>query len=303
MSEAARRVGAMANKVFVVHGRNEAARDAMFSFLRSIGLQPIEWDQAVAATGHGSPYIGQVLDVAFEQGQAVVVLLTPDDVAYLRGEYASGEADPDTSPAGQARPNVLFEAGMAIGRHPDRTILVELGTLRPFSDVAGRHSIRLSNAPEVRKSLAERLRTAGCDVDTSGSSWFKEGDFTPPPPPGGSLPMGKRLAGSERRGPHVDGRWRASGGSRMDDVRLTNNGAVALYDVEIHVPDELGGHVQLHDSGPVAKLPVGKTFTAKAWTTAKTMGPSGPAQFELPVTARLEDGTPFHQDVYFDTAG
>ncbi|WP_290471296.1 hypothetical protein [Leifsonia sp. 71-9] len=45
----------MANveKVFVVHGRNAAARDSMFTFLRSLGLKPIEWDQAIALTGKG----------------------------------------------------------------------------------------------------------------------------------------------------------------------------------------------------------------------------------------------------------
>ncbi|MCZ7537472.1 MAG: nucleotide-binding protein [Acidimicrobiia bacterium] len=31
----------------------------MFDFLRAIGLQPIEWTQAVALTGKGSPYIGE----------------------------------------------------------------------------------------------------------------------------------------------------------------------------------------------------------------------------------------------------
>ena len=50
--------------------------------------------------------------------QAVVVLLTPDDVAYLRHEYASGDGDPETSPTPQATPNVFFEAGMAVGHHP-----------------------------------------------------------------------------------------------------------------------------------------------------------------------------------------
>ena len=77
--------------VFVVHGRNEPARLAMFSFLRSIGLQPIEWSQAVAATGEASPYIGTVLDSAFDAAQAVVVLMTPDEIAYLRDEYSSNE--------------------------------------------------------------------------------------------------------------------------------------------------------------------------------------------------------------------
>jgi len=37
--------------VFVIHGRNEAARKSMFEFLRAIGLKPLEWSQALAATG------------------------------------------------------------------------------------------------------------------------------------------------------------------------------------------------------------------------------------------------------------
>lgn len=67
--------------VFVVHGRNDALRKAMFEFLRSINLSPIEWTRAVELTGEGSPYIGQVLDAAFDHAIAVVVLMTPDEVA------------------------------------------------------------------------------------------------------------------------------------------------------------------------------------------------------------------------------
>jgi hypothetical protein len=67
----------------------------MFAFLRAIGLDPIEWSVAVQMTGEGSPYIGQVLDVAFDAAQAIVVLLTPDDIAYLRTEHANGEDDPE----------------------------------------------------------------------------------------------------------------------------------------------------------------------------------------------------------------
>ena len=143
-----------ARKVFVVHGRNAAARSAMFAFLRAIGLEPIEWSAAVKMTGEGSPYIGRVLDTAFDAAQAIVVLLTPDDVAYLRTEYASGEDDPETEPLAQARPNVLFEAGMAMGRDAKRTVLVELGKLRPFSDVAGRHALGARTWPSGWKALA-----------------------------------------------------------------------------------------------------------------------------------------------------
>jgi predicted nucleotide-binding protein len=51
------------------------------------------------------------------------VLLTPDEIAYLQPRYGNGDHDPETLPAPQARPNVLFEAGMALGRDASRTVL------------------------------------------------------------------------------------------------------------------------------------------------------------------------------------
>ena len=165
--------------VFVVHGRNAAARDALFEFLRSIDLRPLEWSEAVQITGKTSPYIGDVLDAAFSRAHAVVVLLTPDDEAHLRREYWTPSDPPhETEPTGQARPNVLFEAGMAMGRNQDRTILVELGVLRPFSDVAGRHAIRLDNSSQRRQELAQRLKSAGCPVNLDGTDWHSAGEFS-----------------------------------------------------------------------------------------------------------------------------
>lgn len=102
--------------VFVVHGRNAAARDEVFKFLRALGLVPLEWSEAIKRTGEGSPYIGKVLDTAFETAQAVLVLMTPDEIACLGKAYAEGDQDRECEPSPQPRPNVLFEAGMAIGR-------------------------------------------------------------------------------------------------------------------------------------------------------------------------------------------
>ena len=165
-------------RVFVVHGRNEELRDSMFSFLRSIGLEPIEWTQAVKWTGKGSPPITEILDVAFERAQATVVLMTPDDEARLRSRFHSENAtqyEKDLVP--QARANVIFEAGMAFGRDSDRTVLVEIGELRPFSDIAGLHTIRIDNSTEKRQALAMRLQTAGCQVNLNGTDWHSTGDF------------------------------------------------------------------------------------------------------------------------------
>lgn len=164
-------------KVFVVHGRNEAARKALFSFLRSIGLEPLEWNEGVKLTSSASPYIGEVLEAMFQKAQAVVVLITGDDYAMLdRRLLASGEPPEQLTP--QARPNVLFEAGMAFASHQQRTVIVELGRTRPFSDVAGRLTIKLGDSVARRQELAERLKTAGCPVQIEGrTDWHTAGQF------------------------------------------------------------------------------------------------------------------------------
>jgi len=167
------------NQVFVVHGRDKQARDAMFAFLRAIGLKPIEWSKAVKATKKAAPYVGEVLNAAFDQAAAVIVLLTPDDEAKLKKKYLKAN-DPqyERKLTGQARPNVIFEAGRAFGSHPNQTIIVEIGETRPFSDTGGIHSIRMTDSAEARKDLAQRLETAGCAVDTDGDDWLSAGDFS-----------------------------------------------------------------------------------------------------------------------------
>lgn len=159
--------------VFVVHGRDLDAKDAVYGFLRALDLRPLDWEELVAATGSASPYVGDTIKVAFQKARAVVVLLTPDDEARLSSVLHGSEEPPhETNLTGQARPNVLFEAGMALASHPDRTILVQIGTVRPFSDVAGRHIVRLTGAPASLQALASRLRSAGCAVDLTGSGWL-----------------------------------------------------------------------------------------------------------------------------------
>ena len=172
------RPAAGAREVFIVHGRNLAARDALFEFLRSVDLHPLEWSEAISATGKASPYIGEILDAAFSSAHAVVVLFTPDDEARLAAPFrVEGDPPHETQLTGQARPNVLFEAGMAMARSQDRTILVELGNLRPYSDIGGRYTLRLDNSTQRRQELAKRLQSVGCLVNLEGTDWYTAGDF------------------------------------------------------------------------------------------------------------------------------
>jgi predicted nucleotide-binding protein len=183
--------------IFVVHGRNERLRRAMFTFLRSLGLNPLEWEEALALTKKGAPYIGEVLDAAFARAGAVIVLLTPDDEARLKSEFLKLEDGPEERElTGQARANVLFEAGMAFGRHQDRTVLAQVGTIRPFSDVAGRHVLHLSNDIGKRQALVNRLRTIGCDLNQVGTDWHHEGDFSAVLPIGSTEAPGSPVSNS-----------------------------------------------------------------------------------------------------------
>jgi hypothetical protein len=73
---------------------------------------------------------------------------------------------------------------MAFGRYPESTVLVTLGYTRPFSDVAGRHTIKISNALTHRQGLAARLRAIGCAVVTeTRTDWHEAGDFNTAIPP------------------------------------------------------------------------------------------------------------------------
>lgn len=172
---------AQANQVFVVHGRDRAAKQATFDFLRAINVKPIEWNAALKMSKKAAPHLAEVLDAAFAQARAIVVLLTPDDLAQLRPDLLAPTDKPyERTPTGQPRPNVLFEAGMAFVTHPGRTILLQLGSIREFSDVAGRHVIHMTNEFVRRQEFVTKLQNAGCDVDTSGTDWVSAGDFTDP---------------------------------------------------------------------------------------------------------------------------
>ena len=160
--------------VFVVSRRNEKACEALFTFLRLIGLQPLKFSEAIFKTGKVSPYIGKILESAFSFSQAVVVLMILDDEECLREPYReSGGPSYEKQLTSQARSNVLFEAGMAMGKFPYRIILIELGELCPFSDIGGHHTIKLDNSIEKRKDLAQRLKSTGCPVSLIGSVLYK----------------------------------------------------------------------------------------------------------------------------------
>ena len=62
---------------------------------------------------------------------------------------------------------------------PERTVLVQVGRLRPMSDILGRHMVRLTGSYAERLDLARRLKAAGCDIVDldSTDAWQTAGKF------------------------------------------------------------------------------------------------------------------------------
>ncbi|MGV9880710.1 TIR domain-containing protein [Streptomyces sp. NPDC003006] len=287
--------------MFVIHGRNEPARKGLFEFLRAIGLDPIEWSEAIQMTGKGSPYIGEVLDTAFASAQAVVVLQTPDDVTYLH-ESLTYAGDPECSPQMQPRPNVLFEAGMAMGRHEDRTVIVELGQVKVFSDIHGRHVVRLDDSIKKRQDLATRLRTAGCATRLTGTDWHEAGDLTPPISPGGGLPMGRKLPSSHASGmPRLEARYVDNGRGKIGEVQITNHGPGDVYELDVDADDTIGLVVRNANEFPVPKLPAGKSVRVGR-ISSDSLAARSNSYFTITITGKTADGTPIEIDEFVSGA-
>lgn len=165
------------NTLFVVHGRDTELNENMFSLLRALGLNPIEWSKAVAKTKGNNPDVDKIIGGQMKTVQGIIVLISPDEEARLKAKFCDPDMPAERTLQNQARPNVLFEAGWAFGAYTDKTLLVRVGSTRPISDLGGKHIMRLSNSPASRKELAQRLKKMKFKVDTEGTSWLTEGDF------------------------------------------------------------------------------------------------------------------------------
>jgi len=165
-------------RVFVVYGRDTQLTRCFFDLLRAVDLRPLEWEQLVEATGRATPSLAEVVAYAPHFAQATLVLLSADDIVELHSDlYLDGDKAHERDRGAQARPNVLFELGLAQMAYPGNTVIVEVGNMRPLSDLAGLTVVRFDGSTEAIKKVIHRLEVAGCAVDDSGTDWLDSGRF------------------------------------------------------------------------------------------------------------------------------
>lgn len=152
-----------ATKVFVVHGRDMRPVEVIKQYLLYLGLHMMPWSEAVKLTGESQPHTYDVVKAGMNGAAAVIVIFSPDDEARVKPEFSSDD-DPDRHVQGQARQNVLLEAGMAFATERRRTIFVKSAPTRDISDIAGFNWVKLDGRWDSRKDLKNRLESAGAAV-------------------------------------------------------------------------------------------------------------------------------------------
>jgi predicted nucleotide-binding protein len=139
-------------KVFIVHGRDPAPREAVARFLAKLDFEPIIL--------HERPNRGRAIITKFQEEAAdvgfAVVLMTADDHGSVVGE--------DLKP--RARQNVVFELGFFIGAlGADRVAALMHRDVERPSDFDGVVYISLDQGNSWKHELARELHTAGFEID------------------------------------------------------------------------------------------------------------------------------------------
>ena len=140
-----------ARKVFVVHGHDHAAKEAMARFLERIGFEAIILHERASGNRTVIEKIEANSDVGF-----AVVLLTPDDTGGAVGKHQNP----------RARQNVILELGYFVGRlGRSRVAVFQKDDVEVPSDFGGVVYVPLDSAGAWKQVLGKELQEAGFVID------------------------------------------------------------------------------------------------------------------------------------------
>ncbi|MDZ4776360.1 MAG: nucleotide-binding protein [Alphaproteobacteria bacterium] len=143
------------HEVFVVHGHDGQAREAVSRFIEKLGLR--------AVVLHEQPNGGRTVIEKLERHSSVgfaVVLITPDDVGSAKGD----ELRP------RARQNVILELGYFVGLLGRQNVCaLTVGEVEMPSDVIGVVCEPIDVGGGWKLQLCKELRAAGFNFDMNNA--------------------------------------------------------------------------------------------------------------------------------------
>lgn len=144
----------LGDKIFIVHGHDEAAKHKIARFVESLGLTPIILDEQPSK---GQTIIDKFEEHADEAGFAIV-LLTADDVGAPKDN--KNEFKP------RARQNVILELGYFMhGLSRKRVCVLHEESVELPSDIHGIVYVSLDSGDGWKLKLGKELQVVGYSVD------------------------------------------------------------------------------------------------------------------------------------------
>lgn len=144
---------AHSNRVFIVHGHDDAVRETVARYLEKLGIEAIILHEQATGGRTIVEKLEHYSDVDF-----AVILLTPDDVGESKERATNLKA--------RARQNVILELGYFVGKLGRSNVCaLYKGPLELPTDYVGVGYISLDDAGGWRLGLAKELRIAKFDVD------------------------------------------------------------------------------------------------------------------------------------------
>lgn len=141
------------NDIFIVHGHDEATKQAVSRFVENLGLKAIVLQE--------QPSAGKTIIEKFESYSDVdfaIVLLTPDDIVAPKSKSSRGKPP--------ARQNVIFELGYFAGKiGRDRVCLIYKEGVEIPTDYEGVVFIKLDANDGWKWHLTKELKSAGFSVN------------------------------------------------------------------------------------------------------------------------------------------
>lgn len=141
------------SKVFIVHGHDDAAKQAVARFVEKIGLEAIILHEQASS--------GKTIIEKIEANSNVgfaIVLYTPCDEGRPKGE--ENQLKP------RARQNVIFEHGYLMGKIGRKNVsaLVK-GDVETPNDISGVVYIKMDEADSWKYAVAKEMKACGYDID------------------------------------------------------------------------------------------------------------------------------------------
>ena len=141
------------SKVFIVHGHDGEAKEAVARFVEKIGLEAIILHEQASSGNTIIEKIEANSNVGF-----AIVLYTPCDMGASKGE--KDQLKP------RARQNVIFEHGYLIGKIGRKNVCALVkGDIETPTDISGVVYIKMDEGDSWKYAVAKEMKACGYEVD------------------------------------------------------------------------------------------------------------------------------------------